>query len=241
MSTRPNRRFNPFRIIVNHLKATLGAGIMVLLPIGITILVFKFIFDLLNPPLQPIFERWAPVLHIPGLGLDRQAQIPGLGFAALLVLVYLAGLIAAHVAGRRFIQIGHNIFGGIPVVKSIYGTARSAVELFSPDSKHQPYSGVVFIDFPSRGMKSIGLVTAKLGLQDGEDTLAVYVPASPIPSSGFLVVVATKDVTPTQMSVDEAMKIIVSGGILASNLYVPRSPSTVASTPDEHMVTEKAG
>jgi uncharacterized membrane protein len=226
---RPPHPFNPLQAIVGHFRNTLGAGILVMLPIGITVLIFKFFFDLLDPLLLPVFRNWVP-------GPDP----PGLGLATLLVLLYLAGLITAHVYGRRVVEIGHNIFGGIPVVKSVYSTARSAVELLATSGKDQPYSGVVLIDFPSRGLKSIGLVTANLGVQDGEEMLAVYVPASPIPTAGYLVVVAAKDVTPTQMTVDEAMKIIVSSGILAGDVFTLPPAQKAVSTPEEQVIGDKA-
>jgi len=226
---RPSHQFNPFHAIPRHFRTTLGAGILVMLPIGITVLIFKFFFELLDPLLLPVFQKWVP-------GSDP----PGLGLAALLVLLYLAGLITAHVYGRRVVEIGHSFFGGIPVVKSVYSTARSAVELLATSSKDQPYGGVVLIDFPSRGLKSIGLVTANLGVQDGEEMLAVYVPASPIPSSGFLVVVAAKDVTPTEMSVDDAMKMVISSGILASDVFLAPSLHYAPSTSEEQAVKDKA-
>ena len=79
--------------------------------------------------------------------------------------------------------------------------------------------GVVLVDFPRPAMKAIGLITAELGVLNGEPMVAVYIPTTPVPSSGFLIVVALSDVTPTDISVDDAMKIIVSGGILANEIF----------------------
>lgn len=235
---RPRRGFNPVRPVVRHLRATLVAGILVMLPIGITILIFKFFFNLLDPLLQPVL-KWIPGLDTCWSLTSPGTTCPGLGLVMLLVLVYLVGLITAQVLGRRVVEIGHGILEAIPVVKTIYSTARSAVQLLSTSKDHQSYSGVVLVHFPSRGLKSIGLVTAKLGVQNGEETLAVYVPSSPVPSTGFLVVVAAKDVIPTQMSVDDALKALISGGILAKDLYIPASPQDSASGSDEHRVVDK--
>lgn len=202
---RPRRR-GPFRAILAHFQRTLGAGILVVLPIAITVIVLKIIVDLLDPLLGETALKFVP-----------GPKIPGLGVVALAVLVYLAGLIATLVLGRRLIRLGHRIMEVIPIVKIIYSTARGAVELLSssPDKQHT-YSGVVLIDFPSVGMKSIGLVTARLGVINGEEMLAVYVPNTPFPSSGFLVIVPAKDATPTDMSVEDAMKIVISGGIVGT-------------------------
>jgi uncharacterized membrane protein len=211
-----------------------------MLPIGITILIFKFFFDLLDP-LPHLVLRWIPKLDTCWSLTAPGTICPGFGLVLLLVLVYLVGLITTHVVGRRVVAIFHGILEAIPVVKSIYRTTRSAVELLSTSGNHEhPYSGVVLVDFPSRGFKSLGLITAHLGVRDGEETLAVFVPNSPVPSTGFLVVVSAKDVITTQMSVDDALKILVSGGILAKDLYMPSISSLKEeSTSGDYVATDK--
>ena len=196
----------PFRKIVVHVQRTLGAGVLVTMPIGITILVLKFLFDLLDG-----------ILKDP-LGLLPGPEIPAIGFAVLIISVYLVGIIAAHVLGRRLIGFGHRVLEEVPVVKNIYGTTRSAVELLSNNSDSR-YSGVVLIDWPRPGIQSIGLVTSRMVDTTGEEMLAVYIPTTPIPSSGFLVMVAAREVTHTEMSVDDAMKVVISGGILAGRVF----------------------
>ena len=202
----PRRRLGPFRHVLVHLERTLGAGILVVLPIGVTALILKFFFDLLDPLLDPALDL------LPG------PSPPGFGMLALLIIIYLLGLVAAHVLGVRLINVGHRLMEFIPVVKSIYGTARTAVIMLSSSEDHA-YSGVVLVAFPHPGMQSIGLVTSHMVDTDGEEILAVYIPTTPIPSSGFLVMVPAKDVTPTEMSVDDAMKVVISGGILAGQEF----------------------
>ncbi len=200
---------NPLRRIVRHFERTLGAGVLVMLPIGITILVLKFVFDMLNPILEPA------IAHTPG------PVIPGAGLIALLIVIYIVGLVAAFVLGRRLIAIGHRIVEVIPVVKGIYSTTRTAVQLLSSNgsSSEQQYSGVVLIEFPRPGIRSIGLITSRMADVDGEEILAVYIPTTPIPSSGFLVIVPVDQVTFTEMSVEEAMSVVISGGILSERVF----------------------
>ena len=212
----PHRRGHA---ILVHFERTLGAGVLVTLPIGVTILVLKFFFDLLDPLLQDTALQFLP-----------GPEIPGLGVVILMVLVYLTGIVTTYVVGQRFIDVGHRVVEFIPVVKSIYGTARIAVRMFS-DTKEHPYAGVVLVEFPHPGMKSIGLVTAHLGIIDGEAQLAVFVPTTPLPTSGYLVVVPTKDVTQTDITVDEALRIIVSGGILVGDAFERPAPPEEARTP----------
>jgi uncharacterized membrane protein len=200
------RRLRPIRGPIVHIERTLGAGILVILPIGITVVILKFFFDLLDPVLQPVVDL------LPG------PDVPGLGFITLMFLIYLAGLITAHVLGRRVIDLAHRVLEVIPVVKSIYGTTRSAIEMLSGNSGDR-YSSVVLIDFPRPGTRAIGLVTSRMFDTNGEETLAVYIPTTPIPSSGFLVIVPASEVTPTDMSVEDAIKVVISGGILTAQVF----------------------
>ena len=189
-----------------HLQRTLGAGILVILPIGITLLVLKFFFDLLNPILEPLTD------YLPG------KDFTGSGLAALLVLVYMVGLVAAFVVGRRLIAVGHRVMEFIPLVKGIYGTTRAAVGMLSNNSDPQ-YSGVVLIDFPRPGIKSIGLITCRMTDANGDEMLAIYIPTTPIPSSGFLIFAPVAEVIVTDMSVEEAMRVVISGGVLAARVF----------------------
>lgn len=207
----------------------LAAGLLVIIPIAVTAVVLKFLFDMLDPILQPL------------LGLLPGDRIPGLGLISLMVAVYLVGLVATQVVGRRLVNLTHRIMERIPVVKSIYGTTRIGVEFLSGSGDH-PYRGVVLVDFPRAGMKAIGLITANLGVLNGAEMVAVYVPTTPIPSSGFLVVLPMDEVIVTEMSVDDAMKIIISGGILAKDLFVTTPEyATGTKVPDTEVPTESVG
>ena len=201
----PDERKFPGRILV-HVEGTLAAGLLVILPLFITIWILKFIFDLVDPVIQNILLEYLPIPHPPGTGV-----------AVMLVLVYIAGWFTTHGLGRRMINGVHWLVERIPGVGSIYGPLRTAMQTIT-NADDRPYRGVVLVEFPRDGSKSIGLITSYLGETDGEDMLAVYVPTTPVPSSGFLIVVPYTDVTFTDISVDDAMKIIISGGLLAGSL-----------------------
>ena len=210
---RQTRSF-PGNIIV-HVETTLAAGLLVILPLFITIWILKFIFDLVDPVIQAILIRYLPGPHYPGMGV-----------AIMLVLLYVAGWFTTHGLGQRMINGVHWLLERVPGVGSIYSPLRTAMQTLSRSEEH-PYRGVVLVEFPRKGSRSIGLVTSYLGESDGEDMVAVYVPTTPVPSSGFLIVVPYAEVTFTQISVDDAMRIIISGGLLAgslmgqSDLHVP--------------------
>lgn len=213
---RPKRqpRFFTGKILV-HFETTLAAGLLVILPLFVTIWVLKFIFDLVDPVIQAILVRYLPGPHYPGMGV-----------AIMLVLLYIAGWFTTHGLGQRMIDGVHWLLERIPGVGTIYSPLRTAMQTLSNSEDHS-YRGVVLVEFPRKGSKSIGLVTSYLGEADGEDMVAVYVPTTPVPSSGFLIVLPYSDVTFTQISVDDAMRIIISGGLLAgslmgqSNLHAP--------------------
>ena len=113
----------------------------------------------------------------------------------------------------------------IPVVKGIYSTTRTAVELLSSAGRNNGtaqadrYSGVVLVEFPRPGVRSIGLITSQMYDAEGQEVISVYIPTTPLPSSGFLVIVPTSQVTHLDMSVDEAMSVVVSGGILSERMF----------------------
>ena len=116
---------------------------------------------------------------------------------------------------------------GSPVVKGIYGTTRSAVQLLSTGTNGQRrYDGVVLIEFPRPGIRSIGLITSRMVDSEGVEILSVYVPTTPIPSSGFLVMAPASEVTLVDMTVEDAMSVIISGGILSERVF-QRSPGGV--------------
>ena len=207
-------RFFPGKILV-HFETTLAAGLLVILPLFVTIWILKFIFDLVDPVIQAILIRYLPGPHYPGMGV-----------AIMLVLLYIAGWFTTHGLGQRMINGVHWLLERIPGVRTIYSPLRSAMQSLS-NAEEQTYRGVVLVEFPRQGSKSIGLVTSYLGETDGEEMVAVYVPTTPVPSSGFLIVVPYAEVVFTEITVDDAMKIIISGGLLAgslmgeSNLQVP--------------------
>jgi uncharacterized membrane protein len=189
------------RRIEFHLRTRLVAGLLAIIPLAVTFIVLRFIFTFLEDLVQPLFKAL----------LGR--TIPGLGIASLIVLLYIAGLIATNVIGGRILAVGHRFLERIPVVRTIYTVARQATDAFS-GSNARKYSRVVLLDYPRQGIKTLGLVTGTLKDDSGHPLLAVYIPTTPNPTSGYLALVPEEQVTPTDLTVEEAMRVIVSGGIL---------------------------
>ena len=210
-----------FRAVGSHVRSSLGAGILVILPLVVTFVILKFLFDTFDPIIKDLIEEFAP-----------RYAFPGMGIAGLALIIYLVGLITTHFLGRRLIQFGHGMVDLVPVVRGIYRTARQATDVLSTvaDGSGGKYSAVVFIEFPGYGLRSIGLVTAKMKDENGGTLLAVYCPTSPFPTSGFLCIIPEDRVTYTDLPVDEAMKLILSAGI-ASPESIRTGPLTFGGTP----------
>ena len=191
-----------------------------MLPLVVTFVILKFLFDTFDPILEDLIEKFAG------------RYTPGMGIAALAIIIYVVGLITTHVLGRRLIEVGHGVVDLVPVVRGIYRTARQATEVFSAvaDGGSGKYSAVVFVEFPGYGLRSIGLVTAIMKDENGDTLLAVYCPTSPFPTSGFLCIIPEDRVTYTDLPVDEAMKLILSAGI-ASPESIRTGPLTFGGTP----------
>jgi len=195
----------------NNLKASLGwlgrkirahflAGILITIPLGLTIWVFYWIFSSVDGFLQriainPIFGR----------------DIPGVGFAITVVLIYLVGVIASNVLGRRLLRYGESVLERVPVARHIYTGIRQILNSFSEPHK-TGFMQVVLIEFPRRGTRTLGFITNEESDETGKKLINVFIPTSPNPTSGFLQIVEEDEIIRTDLSVDDALKMVVSGG-----------------------------
>lgn len=181
-------------------RAHFLAGILIMVPIGLTVWIFVQIFTWVDSFLQPgvispIFGR----------------QVPGLGFAITAVLIYIVGVIASNVVGRRVIRWAESLLERVPVARHIYTGIRQIVESFSTPGK-TGFMQVVLIEFPRRGTRTIGFITNEESNESGKKLINVFVPTSPNPTSGFLQIVEEQEIIRTSISVDDALKMVVSGG-----------------------------
>lgn len=194
------------RRLGSTLKRWFLIGLKVIIPLGITIFVLVWVFKALDNILQPIFR---PIF-------DR--TIPGLGLLSGIIIILVLGIIVSTVFGRRMMEHGEKGISKIPIVRSIYGGTQQIVNSFSSTKEKGTFMRVVLIEFPKEGMKTVGLVTNEFISESGEVLLNVYIPTAPNPTSGFLQIVNAKDVIPTNMTIDEAMKMVMSAGKISANM-----------------------
>ncbi len=204
------------RRVTGHVQRRLLAGVLVFLPVFVTYFVIDFFYGVIDSLLDPVI-RQLNVHHGPGLDLADVAEV-----IIILIILYGTGLLIGWAVTRLLIDRVHDTIGRLPVVGPVYSTTRHGIDFLSETQNHH-YRGVVLLEFPRAGVFSIGLITSELGKLNGsEEFLAVYIPTTPVPSSGYLVAIPVTDVTPTDITVEEAMRMIISGGILAGDIFTNR-------------------
>ncbi len=194
------------------------AGILTIIPIWITVVVFQFVLTQLSRTGRPLAAAISQGIgtHAPMVGnLFLQPWFQNtLAVIITLLALYSLGWLAARVVGRRLIAAFDSLIDRIPVVQRIYGASKKLLSAL----QHRPdeIQRVVLIEFPTPGMKAVGFVTQVLDdAATGEKLAAVYVPTTPNPTSGYLELIPLGRLTATDWSMDEAMTFIISGGAVA--------------------------
>src|SRR5574339_769704 len=187
------------------LKRYFLTGLLVITPIWGTFLILKTLFIAVDGILGDILAQLAPNHYVPGLGI-----------ITLILLVFVTGLLAANFIGTQIVKLWEAWLNRVPLVRGIYSTLKSMMDILS-FSERGSYHRVVLIQFPNNGHYCFAFVTGvtKGDMQDlaQEPLVHVYVPTSPNPTSGYFLLVPEREVMATNISVEEAMKLIVSGGL----------------------------
>ena len=206
-----------------RLRRVLVAGVLVWVPLGITVILLRFLINVADQTLE-----WIPPPYRPEALLGR--PIPGLGVVLSLLLLFVTGLVAANVFGKRIIGFWEAVLRRIPVVKTIYTAAKGFLEMVL-SGQSGSFSRVLLIEYPRKGIYCIAFQTSSTVGQLAEytpDSVCVFVPTTPNPTSGFLVVAPKKDLIELDMSVEDAIKLVVSVGVLVPDpTALPRAGSAV--------------
>jgi uncharacterized membrane protein len=199
------------------LKKYFITGLLIWIPLAITFMVLAWIIGTLDAILL-----WLPTEHQPSsyIGID----IPGVGVVASLLIVFLTGVVAANVLGQKLVRLWEALLSRIPVVKSIYYSVKQVSDtLFS--SSGQAFRKALLVQYPREGAWTIAFLTGQPGGDAANhlsgDYVSVYVPTTPNPTSGFFLMMPRADVIELDMSVDEALKYIISMGVVSPPLRKP--------------------
>lgn len=194
----------------HRLRTYFLAGLLVLIPLVVTIEILSWLFNLLDGFLGPYIYAW----------LGR--PMPGLGLIATVALVFAIGVVTTNIIGRRLMGAVDEALQRIPLVRSIYTTAKHVSDSVLK-ARTVPFHEVVLIEYPRRGLYQIGFVTGRMEgpLQDqlaataGERLVSVFVPATPNPMAGYLILLPERDVHVLDISVQDGLKLVISGGLAA--------------------------
>ena len=195
---------------MKRLRRYFVAGLLVWLPLGVTIVIVRFLIGLMDKTLVFIPRQYHPE-ELLGIG------VPGLGVILTVILLLITGVLTANFVGRSFLKGWESLLDRIPVARSIYSAAKNFAEIVFSDSGNA-FSKVLLVEYPREGIYSLTFQTAsKIGeieARTGEDVVACFVPTTPNPTSGFIIIVPKKDTIELDMEVDEAVKLIMSLGVV---------------------------
>jgi uncharacterized membrane protein len=187
------------------------AGFLVTAPLGITVLIAWWIINFIDEWVTPLIPtKYNPETYLP-------FSLPGLGLLILFIALTLIGALTAGLMGRWVVRTGEQILNRMPVVRSVYSAFKQIFETILAQQSNA-FREAVLIEYPRRGIWAIGFIT---GTTKGEvqsltleETVNIFLPTTPNPTSGFLLFVPREEVMPLDMSVEEAVKMVISGGIV---------------------------
>ena len=192
-----------FLWIVGRFRKNFLAGMLVVVPLVLSLWILWWVFSSVDNMLQPAIS------HIFG------KEIEGLGFAIFLALIYIVGIIASNYIGKKAIHFAEAVLRRVPVFRQLYIGAKQVVEGFSGAGVNKAaFREVVFIEFPRPGMTTIAFVTNILRDKHGKKYYGLYVPTAPVPTSGYFEIATEEQVIHTNITIDEGIKIVISSGMI---------------------------
>ena len=204
------------------LRKYIIAGLLVWLPFAATVVIVKLVVDLLDKIILLLPPEYQPTAV---LGFS----IPGFGIVLAISILLITGMLAANLFGRRLVEFWEAILSRIPLVRSIYSSVKQ-ISTTILDSNGKSFRKVVMLQYPRKGIWSIGFLTNEDVSTDidglNEDLVAVFVPTTPNPTSGFIIMASRDDITELDMTVEEGFKFIISMGVI-----VPDGPIRTELTP----------
>jgi uncharacterized membrane protein len=214
------------RSFLRHLRRYFVAGVLVWLPVGVTYFVLKFFVGTIDQTLLLLPPEYRPEILF-------GRNIPGLGIVLTLIVLIVTGVLAANLVGRRLVSFSERQLNRIPLVRTVYSAAKNFAEVLFTDSS-QAFKKVLLIEYPRKGVYSLCFQTSthleEVQARTNENVICVFVPTTPNPTSGFILMVPRSDVIELDMDVESALKMVVSLGVVVPpwvrNKYAVRRHET---------------
>lgn len=187
--------------MISHFKRIIFTGLLAIVPVALTFYILKVVFTVLDNLTSPIFKR-------------MDIYIPGLGILLTLLLVYLLGIFVTNVLGKRFLHWLETLIKNIPLVNTIYKTIKQIIQAFTGTAEKK-FQSVVFIEYPRKDLWTLAFVTGESKNDKDVEFYHLFVPTTPNPTSGVFIIIPKNDSIETELNVEEALKSVISGGMLA--------------------------
>ena len=178
------------------------AGLFAIVPLALTFYIIKIIIVFLDQLTAPIMAR-------------INFEIPGFGLILTLLIIFALGIFVTNVLGRRLFSWGERLISSIPLVKNIYNTLKQITNAFSGATQTENYQRVIYIQYPRKELWTISFVTGESVDGSGKEYYHVFVPTTPNPTSGVFIIIPKKDAIEADLTVEEGLKAVISGGLLA--------------------------
>ncbi len=194
-------------------RRKLIAGLLVVLPIFVTFFVIKFLFTMIGGILSPVVVRAVESFGFSPNSRIDEFTITSVAFVLTFVTLYFIGVITTNFLGKFVISFFETIVNNVPIIKNVYTSSKKLIEIISLPTT-QSFKRVVIVEYPRVGMKAFAFVTGSLKTKSETELVSIFIPTTPNPTSGFLIYLPEQDIEETDLSIEEGMKLIVSGGIL---------------------------
>jgi uncharacterized membrane protein len=209
--------------LLAHLRAAFLGGVAIIIPLALTIWFFRALLNAIDGIFSPLLEEW----------IGR--HIPGLGFLAMLVIILLVGLFTRNLVGRLLFGWFEGLLQSIPFVRSVYSAVKDLVSAFALDGKGKTFRQVVMLEYPRKGLYTIGFVTNEMSYvgpdQEKAAFLNVYIPNPPNPTSGLLILVPPAEAIPLALTIEQGLKLVLSGGIVIPETLTGKRSTRLGATP----------
>ncbi len=196
------------------LRVIFGRGLVVIVPVVITIWVLQGLFNAVDQIISPVYDR------------ILQQHIPGLGFVTMVALIFVVGILSRNLFGIALFSFFERLISSIPLARTIYTAMKDLIAAFQTGKKGRSFRHVVLIEYPRPGIWAIGFVTNELTFDhttSAKELTSVYIPNPPNPTSGMLALIPRSDMKILDISVEDGLKLVLSGGIVTPELLAFKS------------------
>ena len=203
------------KTFVGELRHIFVRGSVLIIPVALTYWFFHALLNAIDGILSPLFEEF--IGH----------QVPGLGFVAMIVLVVIIGLLSRNLVGRVLLSWFDKLLASVPFVRGVYGAIKDLIGAFTLGGKGKTFRQVVLIEYPRQNLYTIAFVTNEMGFTSSNGKILefvnVYIPNPPNPTSGVLILVPKQDAVVLDLTIEQGLKLVLSGGIVTSGMLMEKT------------------